>query len=808
MKHRFELYFIVFCVAWATLSLELLQTRVLSALYYNNIVYLTVTIALMGFGISGVFVSIFARKLKNPEKFASLTLGLFSVSTFFCLRAASYLPVVAPYSSTLSKLVISYFILTLPFVFAGCTLGLIFMTHGYDIYRLYFFDLIASALGAMCFTFLLRPFGADALIWAVCSVALVGFIVYSSIAHLSKRYIFSIAAFLLAGFICWGNDLVNKEPVYYKFAGFLKNQQAKVETSIWTTITKIDIWSEGNNNIIKTLTQDGDAPTAFPSALYREKKLLNQKDSKSFLTPQSFPYLIKPAPDDVLVIGPGGGQEIVIADTFGAKHIDGAEINPATFDLVRGKYRDYLQWPMWNKVALYNAEGRHFISSAGKKYDVISMTGIDTLSALNSGAYVLTENYLYTVEAIGQYLNALKPGGTMFMMYLMVDQPREGLRMANLFLYGAERLGVNNPSQCIMVIAWHFAPTTWAATLIKKEPFTAKEVETILNRINGQPDLSVIYIPDIYPAKTQQTVEAKVFSHNQDSMKQARDAYHGLIRAETLEKRRAFENGYLYKITPVYDDRPFFFEYHVVGQIFGTNRIENLLGRGTIVHYSLFFLFGVTAFVSIVCMILPLYVFEREGLKVHRIWSLLGFFCCLGVGFMFLELGFIQRLSIYLGHPMYTLAVVLAGILMFTGIGSFYAGTRTIDRVSLLKQGMIGTALLSIIWLLIINYIIPMTLGSSLWLRILVSLGTLFPIGLLMGIPFATGLRYLEEQYPRFIPWAWGINGLTSVMGSILAIIIAMRIGFLMVVVLGGVTYLCGLIAILYHLRSNTKIST
>jgi len=399
------------------------------------------------------------------------------------------------------------------------------------------------------------------------------------------------------------------------------------------------------------------------------------------------------------------------------------------------------------------------------------------------------------------------------MMYLMFDQPREGLRLANLFLYGAERSGVKKPSKCIMVIAWHFAPTTWAATLIKKEPFTAKEVETILNRINGQPDLSVVYIPDIYPPKIQQWVEAKVKQeveakcsfYHLNSMKPAWEAYYGLIRAETLQKRRAFENGYPYKITPVYDDRPFFFEYHVVGQIFSANsRTGNLWGRGTFVHYVLFFLFGITAFVSFIAMILPLYIFEREGLKVHRIWPLLGFFCSLGVGFMFIELGFIQKLSIYLGHPMYTLAVVLAGILMFTGIGSFYAGTRAIDRVSLLKQGMIGTALLSIICLLIVKLIIPITLGSPLWLRILVSLFSIFPVGLFMGIPFATGLRYLSEKYPRFIPWAWGINGLTSVMGSILAIIIAMRIGFTIVVLLGCVTYLCGLFAILYHFRSNT----
>ena len=809
MKNKFKMYLIVFCVAWAALALELLQTRVLSALYYNNIVYLTVTIALMGFGISGVVVSIFARKLKDPEQLASLCLGLFSISAFLCLRAASFLPVIAPNSSTLVKLVIAYFVLTLPFIFAGCTLGLIFMTHGRDIYRLYFFDLVASGIGAFCFTFLLRPLGSDAFIWIVCVVALVGFTIYALKTRLSKVYIGFIGAVFLIGVLSWGNNLVNDEPVYYKFAGMLKQNNAHVESTIWTTIAKIDIWSEGTNPAkSKTLTQDGCAPAIFPSEQYRTDRLNNQKAPNVMLTPQSLPYIIRPEPDDVLVIGPGGGQEIVIAHTFGAKHIDAAEINPATCDLVRGPYREYLLWPTWDNVALYNAEGRHFVSSTNKTYDVISMTGVDTFTALNSGAYVLSENYLYTVEAIEDYLNSLKPHGTMFICRLMFDQPREALRLANIYLYGAERMGIKDPSQCIMIIGWLFHPTMWGATLIKKEPFTPQEVEAILKRIEGQLDLGAVYIPDVFPKDLQQRIETKAFSHQSEVMKPARDAYYGLMRAETLEQRQAFEKAYMYNIAPVTDDRPFFFEYHKVAEMFRPNEIRETWSRGTIVHYVLFFLFALTSLVSFVAMIVPLYIFEHEGLKVKRIWSLLLFFCCLGIGFMFLELGFVQRLSVYLGHPMYTLAVVLTGILIFTGVGSYYAGTKNTNRDKLLKQGMISTAVLSVIWIPVMNLIIPLTMGSPLTVRIFISLISLFPIALFMGIPFATGLRYLEGTYPRFIPWAWGINGLTSVMGSVLAIIIAMRIGFTVVILLGCVTYIAGLLAMLYHFKGKARFET
>ncbi|UCD83415.1 MAG: hypothetical protein JSU92_08835 [Deltaproteobacteria bacterium] len=805
MKSRLKMYLIVFCIAWATLALELLQTRILSALFFNNVIYLTVTVALMGFGISGVFVSIFSRKLRSPEKLACISIGLFAISSFVCMRIVSYLPVIATHSSTITGLIFGYTLLTIPFIFSGCALGLIFMTHGRDIYRLYFIDLCASALGAIGFAFLLRPLSADALLWLVSGVALGGFILYSFVSNLSIFYIFLLGAIYLRGFLFWGLDLVNDEPIQLKTSTYMKYQaKAHIERSEWTTIAKIDVWSE-NKDGNKTITQDGDAFTIMPSVKFSRKNLLNQTDPQSVFFAQSLPYIIRPEPDDVLVIGPGGGQEMIIADVFRAKRITGVEVNPAIYDFVRGPYRNFLQWPGWKNVILYNTEGRHFISSTESKYDVISMTGIDTFAALNSGAYVLAENYLYTVEAMEEYLNSLKPDGLMFIARWLFRQPREGLRLANLYMSAADRLGIEHPSQSIMVMYWYFW-IDWTVIMAKKEPFTENEIHTIFDRIKDQEDLCAIYIPDVFPEKKQKEIESEAFSHKADFLKTARLAYNELIRSGSAEERSAFEKQYMYNITPVTDDRPFFFEYHKISEIFSPDEIRLSRNRGTIVHYILFFLLGLTGIVSFLAMILPLYIFEREGLKVQGISSLLLFFCSLGTGFMFIELGFIQRLSIYLGHPMHTLAVGLAGILMFTGIGSYRAGHSKSDWMRLLRTGMIGTSCSALIWLIVMKVLIPLTLGSPLWVRVSIVLLSIFPIGLFMGIPFATGLRYLEHKYPRFIPWAWGINGLTSVMGSVLAIILAMRFGFTMVILLGCLVYAFGLVAIVHHLRRGLQV--
>jgi spermidine synthase len=683
------------------------------------------------------------------------------------------------------------------------------MTHGRDIYRLYFVDLCASGIGAFCFTFLLRPLGADILMWFVSGVALCGFIVYALTVDLSRVYILSLPSLFLLGCIFWGNNLINDHPVYYKKAAQLREWGATLEHSEWTTIAKIDVWSFDETGS-KQITMDGDCLTRMPSPLYPKSYFISKEDASDYwVRCQRIPYFIRSSPDDVLVIGSGGGLEIVMANAWSAEHITSVEINPAIYDLVRGPYRDFLKWPKWEHVTLHNAEGRHFVRNTEAQYDVISMTGVDTYTALSSGAYVLAENYLYTVEAIEDYLNALKQDGVMLILrWFYSKQPRESLRLVNLFVYAAERFGIENPSQCIMVIALcQSVERSWAATLFKREPFTQEEVETLLSRLKGQKDLTPIYIPDVFQHDTQNKIEAEVYSQNLEEMDTAIIAYNRLIRSETVEARKAFEEEYPFKIDPVFDNRPFFYEFFKADDLFKFDRVKHVFRKAELAHYLLYILFALTFLISFLAMILPLQLFEREGLKVQRLWSLLMFFCSLGIGFMFIELGLMQKLSIYLGHPMHTLSVVLAGILIFTGIGSYRTGTKSIDRIRLLREGMIGTAVASLIWLIVMVVLIPFTLGWSIWIRIPLALLSMLPVGLFMGMPFATGLRYLEEYYPRFIPWAWGINGLTSVMGSVLAIIFAMRVGFTVVILLGCVSYVLGFLAVLHHLRSGWRVT-
>ncbi len=811
---KLSTYLLVCSVALVTLAIELLQTRILSALFYSHVVYLTITVALLGFGISGVVVSIFAREPANTERIAWVSAGAFAVSSVVCMRAASFTPVLLPANWFFSKLLFCYVVLAVPFLFSGMVLGVIFMSGGRNIYRLYFFDLAASALGVLGFTLLLRPLGADLLIWVLAGIVAVSHVIYGWRIGAPRWALPIVPAILLTGYGIWGSDLVNDQPEKSKAsaAAYVSPPlNGYIEKSEWTTIAKIDL--VGNPITLrlrpsagllrstksKVLTQDGDAHTIMLDSGRVNKLLRGPRDR--FRAGRSLLYFARPAPENALVIGVGGGLDMVHAEAFGAKFITGIEINKAIIDVAH-EYEDLCLWPKWKNVSLVWAEGRHFISRTKEKYDTIAMTAIDTFTALNSGAYVMSENYLYTVEAFGDYLRVLKPDGVMSIVRLFFRQPRESLRLVNLYLYAAERAGID-PSRSIFVYSIRGERLLWSGILFKKTPFTTQEMDRILEAIKPHPKLSALYIPNVFPSQRQKEVESAAFQSYSQDLSQARRLFASLLRGPSKASRKEMEDEYIYNISPVYDDSPFFFRYGKLGRQLAQLMSGGIKPRAALAHLALLFLLIVVGAACLLAMIGPLMVYSRDGLHVTGRWSLIGFFSCLGVGFMFLEIGFIQRLNLYLGHPMISLSVVLAGLLLFTGIGSLRAARMKGGTLAMLRKGMLGTAFSALACLAILPWLIPATLAWPTWSRIVMSLLMLLPMGLFMGIPFATGLRYLESRHPRFIPWAWGINGLMSVMASILAIAFAMRIGFTMVIVLGALVYLFGYGLAAVHLAQS-----
>lgn len=805
------LYLGVGFIASATILLQLLQTRILSALYQNHVVYLTVTIALLGFGISGVAISILFKRIQSPMALATGAAAAFGLLVPTCLHAASYTTHVLPLYAPILKLVVCYFLLTIPFVCAGLVLGTIFMCQGKNIYRLYFFDLASSALGAVFFVWLLQPLGAEGLSWVVALLGIASFFFLGLVSKISWREAGGMLALLLCLFFWLRGDLINDYPEPYKTGGYFdlqRHEDFKIEATEWHPIAKIDVVSTKDYGQAKRIVQDREALTAMMLPPEVERTLASvakNEETGESIGWQAITYGMRPQPDKVLVIGVGGGKDVVLAKAFGAKEIVGVEINSATIELVTQHYADQAVWPHWDNVEVVCLDGRTFVANADEEFDVMVMSGIDTFSALSTGAYVLSENYLYTVESMGDYLSAVKEGGVIGIFRWLFSKPRESLRLANLYLEWAEQNEMEAPEKQLMVIGvdigWNY---NWAATYIKKgQAYTADEIKMALEIVEKNDNLYLVYLPPVLPAEEEKLAKEKFFSHGVDYFGEAREIYAGLINASQEGKRPAFAESYTYNITPVYDDRPFFFEYHKINELFSGSEANFFRVRGIMVHYTLYIMFFVTLLVCLFGMLLPLYFYQKDGLQVPGASQLVVFFSSLGVGFMFIEIGMIQRLSVYLGSPIYSLTVVLAGVLVFTGLGSYFASLFTwLGPRKLLAYGMLGTAALAVAWNLLIDPLIHMTMGYPLEARVALVLLSILPLGVAMGFPFATGLRYLDEQSPRFIPWAWGINGMTSVLGSILAILLAMRIGFSVVVLIAALIYL------LAYLISRSRFAT
>jgi spermidine synthase len=809
--------FVVACIAGATMGIELVQTRVLSYLYFNHVVYLTVTIALLGFGMSGVLVSLMSTRIVAVERAISKAIALFAFSIPISMFLASSLPSVLPMMGPIYKLILSYLFLIPPFMFAGSALGLLFMSNAERMYQLYFADLAASAVGALCFVFMLQPLGAGGLIWLCVGGAFLGYVIHGW-TSIRLPVLAGLGAVLFAWYFVLGSYVSGYAPEYYKTLGrYFASTTAKIEATRWTPIARIDVASDpgkdGNGNALpaetadaKLITQDSDAFTVMLGA-DRVAELIENAKAGKIVSSMDTLYYLNPKPDQALVIGVGGGIDIVRAKAFGADHITAVEINPATVSLLQNEYRQFAVWPAWNNVSEIRDEGRHFIRTTQTKYDTLVMSGIDTLSALSSGAYVLSENYLYTVEAMEDYLRALKPDGTAAIFRWFFPQPRETLRLANLFISAAERQGIAHPEDCIMVIAedmgWEYR---WATTLIKKRPFTPQEVNAVLQLVDGNKKLSIVYIPKVLAPDTQAKVEGAAFARDTDYLAPSRAAFANLFATASEGKRQAFEDAYPFRIDPTFDDRPFFFEYFkrtsdsavpILSEGVDSTNLSSI--RGNVVRYVLWILLGFSGLVGIISMIGPLFVFERQGLKARGAFPLILYFTSLGAGFMIVEIGFIQRLTLFLGDPMNTMATVLCGLLFFCGSGSWLAGRLGFSEETNIAVGTLATTALIPLTLAAVHFGLPALANLPLVWRAVAVLLLLSPMGFAMGFPFASGIHYLGPRYERFIPWAWGVNGLTSVLASVAAIIAAMRFGFTFVIVSGACIYLLGYFAFRVH---------
>ncbi len=775
---------LAFGVSASILLLQLVQTRIYSVVFWNHLVYFIVSIALMGFGISGTWMAFgpntrLARFLNirtTAVLYAVTALG----SSLFMPRLEPGMDSVIASGSHIVVLLLTYIVAVLPYFFGGWLLGGIFSRYVKNIHVLYFADLVGAAAGCAVYLVGMQPLGAvNLVVIAAAAVALPVIIVERGPA----RWFLVIAAVACFVLISLSARSITRsiEPERTKaynglFSKFPKSSKI-VEFTEWNTISRIDVVSVVDRPE-KYVFIDGDAWTGLvvnaeiPASPYQSKDVLMGGRAA---------YFFRPKVNNVLVLGTGGGMQVYQALRAGAGHVDAVEINPTTWRLPLREYRGATHELMHQPgVNSYREEGRSFIRRSNVDYDVIVIHAIDTFAALNAGAYMLAENYLYTVEAMKDYYSALSGDGILIMSRWY--HPAETPRLFAVALEALIELGVSGAESHIIM---QFTPDGFGTLIMGAAPFSADDVARF--RAHIATDRS-------------KTPPRIVFPRAADELEEYQEttiAAYAHARAQGKAQAKAYLDTLAFKISPVYDDSPFFFHFDRASHLRGIMSSKNPADfvRGNWPSFTLFTLLAFSIAIVALLMFVPLMQRGRPRVPGFGAWLL--YFSSIGVAFIFIEIVLMQRFALLLGHPSRSLALVLASLLFFAGVGSY---ARSLFRIPL-AAALVALLVLIPVAAFVYPSLVHVVLPYSLFVRGAVTVALVAPLGFFMGMPFPSGLAGVSACGDEMVPWMWGINGATTVLGSILAIVLAIPLDFTTVLMLAFASYAVTLASYLYLSR-------
>lgn len=757
-------------VSLGVLMLQLTLTRLFSATMYYHFAFLAISLAMFGSGASGVFVYVLDRKPSSERLPAWLALAaaLFAVATIVALLVVLGNPLspADPWPRTLARLAAIYGAGALPFFFAGCAVTLAVTGLADDMSRLYFYDLCGAAAGCLLLIPLLDRLGAVNAVIAVGVVAALAALVFEGAAPARPARRIACAG-LAAGVAAL--LAVNQR------ARVLDVRQAKglpesgnVVFSKWNSFSRVTLWGSLANDSALIMI-DADAATV----LYRGGDDL-ERHQRLRARIEALAYRLRPGAR-ALILGSGGGPDVIMARLYGAREVVAVEVNPIIArDLLGSEpYRSY-SGALYEQpgVRLVVDEGRSFIRSRSERYDVIQGTMVDTWAATSAGAFALAENNLYTVEAFEDYARHLQPGGILSLTRWYLDPPDQLLRLVSLARAMMAELAIGNPDRHIMLVrdvADERTGRAAATFLFKLGEFGDDEVRAVEDAA-ARAGFTILYTPATRPAND----------------------FTRLIEApDPAEVWNAFAND----VSPTRDDDPFFFH---------TTRLRGL-GRAlaapaewrktNLGSFALICLLLVASALTAACVAVPLALARGRLLRRDATTrAALAYFACLGAGFMLVEVVLVQKCVLFLGYPVYALAVVLFSLLVCSALGS--AATRRLPaaRLGALLPGMLALAAgLVVAAVLTLSPLFDALAPQPRPVRIALTVAMLAPLGFAMGMPMPSAIRLLAARRADLIPWAWGVNGAASVLGSIAALAVALAAGFNAALLLGAAFYVIAL---------------
>ncbi|MDX1334802.1 MAG: class I SAM-dependent methyltransferase, partial [Gammaproteobacteria bacterium] len=486
-------------------------------------------------------------------------------------------------------------------------------------------------------------------------------------------------------------------------------------------------------------------------------------------------------PGRVLVVGAGGGADVLQARSLGAGQIDAIEINPQTVELVNEAYADFTG-ALFSQagVSIHVAEVRDFLGNNSHQYDLIQLSLMDAFNASSSGLYALHESYLYTIEAIQLYLKHLQPGGYLALTRWINMPPRDTLKLFATVTAAMEQAGIEDVEQRLALIrGWQTS-----TLLIRNGVFTATELAAIREFARSR-SFDIAWLPDM------EVGEANRFN------RLASPVFYQAARAMLGEERERFLQEYKFDLKPATDNRPYFHHFFKWDTF---RELYQLRSQGGMPLMEWGYLILVASLViaavfSVVLILLPLWFFERLPDKLPeqvRRRDVALYFFAIGLAFLFIEIAFMQKFILFLHHPIYSIAVTLTAFLVFAGLGSHWSERlgSVSGRRRVLKVSVLGIGLISLLYLILLGPLFASLSAIPMLLKVGVAIGLIAPLAFLMGMPFPLALSSLADHAQAYIPWAWGINGCASVISASMATLLAIQFGFDVVIAIAMMLYL------------------
>lgn len=758
------------------IAFQLILMQILSYVQWYHFAYMIISIALLGFGAAGTFLTIFQKKLEQ---------NYVTLFPFLLLITAILIPVVVGVANSkavrfdsllifqdsrhIGKLILTYLIFFLPFFSGALSIGMSFSKFADQIGKIYFSNLIGSGIGGIVALLFMQWIIPEQQPFAVAILAFLGGII--SLPRNKKtllRITLPLSTLILVVFYFYPPQLTPSE--YKDITRTMLLPEAKIEYAKSTPNGFVQIVSSPVIRYAPGVSLAYQDPYPIRKVVFNNGNWMGcllpqpiKQNETSILdyTPQALPYHIEEI-ENALIIDAGTGENVLLALSHQVPHIIANEPHPEIFNILSRSFDGFPQ------VQPHQTLSRTLLTLHTQQLDLIELPVIGSFFG-NSGLNAVEPRYELTIEALQEMWNKLSEKG-MISLSCWMDYPvRNAYRLLATISFLLDKNNITHPLQHVVAIR------SWGAVtfLVKKSPFAFDEIEKVYQFCENR-----MFDPLVLPEE--QKIDRDKFNMLQDTT--------FFIHVDQLlsSDKKALIQAYPYRIHPTTDNRPFFFQFiriKQIPQLISSIREKNFPFLD--IGYVLIILtFIQIIFIAAIFILLPLSF--KPWKSKHKKWVIV-YFSGLGLAYMFLEMVFIQQFTFYFGEPTYATSATLSILLFTSGLGSYYSSACRKNKIRLALPLIIAAILL--LYAFVLSPILSATIGVALPFKILIAIVLLGTPGFFLGMPFPIGIDYLAEKKSDDIPWAWALNGYFSVISTVLAIIISVEAGYFVLLLMAALTY-------------------